>query len=84
MLLALNMVFANDIRLAILRVAENRGKHSFTTDDVARELDANNWKGLEDQVRFVADVLVREGKLTRIQSDKPLDNGIVNPLFRKT
>jgi len=78
------MVFANDIRLAILRVAENRGKHSFSTCDVARELDANNWRRLEDQVRFVADVLVREGKLTIIQSDKPLESGVVNTLFRKT
>lgn len=58
------MVFANDIRQAILRIAEERGKHSFSTHDVARELDAQNWMRLEGQVRFVADVLVKEGKLT--------------------
>lgn len=77
------MVFANDIRQAILKVARERGMHSFSTFDVARELDATNWKHLEDQVRFVVDVMVQEGKLTIIPPEKPMGDTRANALFRK-
>ena len=59
------MVFAEEIRKAILRVAEERGPdRTFDTTDVARAIDAKNWPQLVDQVKFVAGVLIDEGKIT--------------------
>lgn len=58
------MVFADEIRNTILRLADQRGHSNFFYDiEVARIVGRENWKGLLDQVRLVADVLVREGKI---------------------
>jgi hypothetical protein len=58
------MVFAEEIRRAILRVAEERGPdRTFDPTDVARSIDANNWPQIVDQVKFVAGILLNEGKI---------------------
>jgi len=59
------MVFAEEIRKTILKLAEERGsENSFAPADVARVIDQHNWQHLLDQVRLVADSLVKEGKIT--------------------
>ena len=59
------MVFADEIRKTILRLADEAGmEKSFEPADVARAIDQKNWPLLIDQVKFVADVLIREGKIT--------------------
>ena len=58
------MIFAEEIRSAILRVAEERGPdRTFDPTDVARAIDAKNWPQLVDQVKFVAGILLNEGKI---------------------
>jgi hypothetical protein len=58
------MVFAEEIRNAILRVAEERGPDkTFDPSEVARAIDAKNWPQIVDQVKFVAGILINEGKL---------------------
>ncbi|HEY5919370.1 MAG TPA: DUF3253 domain-containing protein [Chryseolinea sp.] len=59
-----DMVFAEEIRRAILRVAEERGPdRTFDPTDVARSIDAKNWPQLVDQVKFVAGIMMNEGKI---------------------
>jgi len=57
------MVYAEEIKKAILTLAEECGSNSFYPADVARKIDKENWRGLIQQVNMVADVLIREGKL---------------------
>jgi hypothetical protein len=58
------MVFAEDIRKTILKIAEERGpEESFYPSDVARRVDRDNWEMHLDQVQFVASVLIKEGKI---------------------
>jgi len=58
------MIFAEEIRRAILQVAEERGPDkTFDPTDVARSIDAKNWPQLIDQVKFVAGILINEGKI---------------------
>lgn len=58
------MVFAEDIRRTILKLADERGPgNSFKPADVAQRMDRENWHVLIDQVWFVASVLVKEGKI---------------------
>jgi len=58
------MVFAEEIRRAILQVAEERGPDkTFGPADVARSIDAKNWPQIVDQVKFVAGILINEGKI---------------------
>ena len=58
------MVFAEEIRRAILRVADERGPdRTFDLADVARSIDAKNWPQLVDQVKFVAGIMMDEGKI---------------------
>ena len=65
------MVLAEDIRRTILKLADERGPdRTFAVADVAREVDQHNWRMLIDQVMFVADVLIREGKISSIPSGK--------------
>jgi hypothetical protein len=65
------MVRAEDIRKIILKLANERGpERTFAVSDVAREVDEHNWIMHLDQVRFVADVLVREGKISATPSGK--------------
>jgi Protein of unknown function (DUF3253) len=58
------MVFAEEIKTVILKVAEERGPgRTFNPADVARIIDAKNWPQLIDQVKFVAGILINEGKI---------------------
>ena len=58
------MIFADDIRKTILKLADERGPgKSFRPSEVAMRMDKHNLQGLIDQVRFVANVLVMEGKI---------------------
>ncbi|MBA4056958.1 MAG: hypothetical protein C0490_19745 [Marivirga sp.] len=58
------MVFAEEIRKTILKLAEERGTEAtFAPADVARAMDEKNWDQLIEQVKFVASVLIEEGKI---------------------
>ena len=58
------MIFAEEIRKTILKLAEERGtERTFAVSDVARAMDEKNWLQLIDQVKFVAGVLIEEGKI---------------------
>jgi hypothetical protein len=58
------MVFAEEIRRTILKLAEERGPgRSFALSDVAQAIDQKNWNELTEQIRFVATILIREGKI---------------------
>jgi hypothetical protein len=58
------MVFADEIRNTILRLAEEHGsERSFAPADVARAIDQQHWHRLIDQVKLVADTLIKEGKI---------------------
>ncbi|MDH4089927.1 MAG: DUF3253 domain-containing protein [Cyclobacteriaceae bacterium] len=64
------MVFAEDIRRTILKLAEERGpEQTFAMSDVARAMDQKNWRELLDQVKFVANILIREGKIIARKSN---------------
>lgn len=64
------MVFAQDIRETIIRMANECGHtRPFRSSDVARHVDPENWKSTLEQVRLVADSLVQEGILIALQSD---------------
>jgi hypothetical protein len=68
------MISAEEIRNAILRLANERGEHqSFFASEVARRLDPTNWKDVIEQVRFVASVLIREGKIVALKSGEKID-----------
>lgn len=68
------MVFADEIRKTILKFAEQRGPaRAFYASDVARSVDPENWQDLVEQVRFVAGVLVKEGKI--VVSERPESPG---------
>jgi Protein of unknown function (DUF3253) len=68
------MVLADDIRKAILLFANERGvSRSFFATEVARYLDPVNWNNLIDQVRFVASVLIKEGKIRSLRSGNHID-----------
>lgn len=65
------MVFAEDIRKEILRLAEERGREkTFRPSDVARAVDEKNWRVLLEQVRLVAETLIHEGKIVDINQSK--------------
>lgn len=68
------MVFADEIRKTILQLAEQRKSETFSAAEVARLVDPENWQNLMDQVRFVATVLIQEGKITAIQADNLKDS----------
>lgn len=71
------MVFAEEIRNTILRLAEQHGSEkSFAAADVAREIDRQHWPQLMDQVKLVADSLIKEGKIKVSTGLKTNDPGI--------
>lgn len=75
------MVLAEDIRKTILKLADERGpERTFAVSDIARAVDQHNWRMLIGQVRFVADVLIREGKITSMPQGKIPDDSLQ---FRK-
>jgi hypothetical protein len=68
------MVFADDIRRVILKLADERGtNHTFAADEVARAVDEKNWQVLSEQVKLVAGILVQEGKIIATQAGKIVD-----------
>jgi hypothetical protein len=68
------MVFAEDIRKTILKIAEERGpENTFGPSDVAQRVDRENWQSLMDQVWFVASILEKEGKIKTTMSDGQID-----------
>jgi hypothetical protein len=76
------MVFADEIRKAILRLADEGGpEKSFAPADVARALDHQNWPQLVDQVALVADIMIREGQ---IRQENPGSGDPGMPRFKKT
>jgi hypothetical protein len=68
------MVFADDIRKTILKLADERGpEKTFGPSDVARAVDRHNWRMLLDQVRLVASTLIHEGKIIATKSGRVVD-----------
>lgn len=63
------MVFAEDIRKTILKLAEERGPdQTFESAEVVERVKGETSNDLLEQVRFVASVLVKEGKITATPS----------------
>lgn len=61
------MVYAEDIRKIILKLAEERGpEQTFDPAEVIQRVSLENSHDIMEQVRFVASVLVKEGKITTI------------------
>lgn len=59
------MVFAEDIRKTILKLAEERGpENTFGPSEVAQRVDKEHPNELMEQIYFVASVLIKEGKIT--------------------
>ncbi|HYG17615.1 MAG TPA: DUF3253 domain-containing protein [Ohtaekwangia sp.] len=76
------MVFADEIRKVILRLADESGpEKSFAPADVARALDQHNWPQLLDQVSLVADIMIREGQ---IRHEKSAGDEAGMPRFKKS
>lgn len=68
------MVFADDIRKTILKIADERGPdNTFDLTDVAQRVDRDNWQSVMDQVWFVASVLEKEGKIWTTNSEGRID-----------
>ena len=68
------MVFAEDIRRTILKIADERGPdNTFGLSDVAQRVDQDNWQSLMDQVWFVASVLEKEGKISTSMKEGQVD-----------
>jgi hypothetical protein len=58
------MIFAEEIRSTILKLAAERGpERTFLLTDVAQAIDQKNWRELIDQVKFVSNILIHEGKI---------------------
>ena len=56
------MVFAEDIRKEILKLADQRGPKSvFYLSEVAKIIDPHNWMKQAERVQLVAEALVQEG-----------------------
>lgn len=63
------MIFADDIRKAILKLANQRGPGElFYPAEVARIMDPENWAKQVEQVKLVAESLTHEGQI--ISADK--------------
>jgi len=68
------VVFASDIRKAILSLASKRGAgNAFYPVEVARRVDPENWQSLIDQVQLVADSLISEGQIKISKSGQALE-----------
>jgi len=66
------MVFAEDIRKAMLTLADQRGPGNlFYPSEVARLIDSENWTTQMDQVQLVAEALIQEGQLVASRAGKP-------------
>jgi hypothetical protein len=65
------MIFAEDIRTTILKLADERGVgNAFSPTDVARRVDKKNAPELLEVVYFVASVLIKEGKIASVRAQE--------------
>lgn len=70
------MIFANDIKESILKIAKNRGVGKFFyPSEVAREIDPENWVKQIASVELVAETLIREGVLLAAKSGEAEEKG---------
>ncbi len=59
------MIAADKIKAFILNMARSRGDNFFTAEEVARQLDPEQWEQLMEPVNLVAEVLVMQGVLEK-------------------
>jgi hypothetical protein len=59
------MIAADRIKAYILDLAKSRGDKFFTTEEVARNLDPEQWELIMEPVNLVAEVLVMQGLLEK-------------------
>ncbi len=59
------MIAADKIKTFILDLAKERGDKLFTTEEVARRLDPEQWEQLMEPVNLVAEVLVMQSILEK-------------------
>lgn len=74
------MVFAEEIRKTILKLADERGpERTFAPADVAQAIDQKNWHELLEQVRLVATILIQEGKIVVRKSKENIHSEFSKP-----
>lgn len=59
------MIAADKIKEFIMDMAKSRADKFFTTEEVARKLDPEQWEQLMEPVNLVAEVLVMQGILEK-------------------
>ncbi len=59
------MIAADKIKVFMLEMAKERADNFFTTEEVARRLDPEQWELLMEPVNLVAEVLVMQGILEK-------------------
>jgi hypothetical protein len=65
------VVLANDIRNAILNLANKNGSRNlFYPAEVAKYVDSDNWESHIEQVQLVADSLMREGQIEILKTGR--------------
>ncbi len=68
------MIFADDIRKAILKLANQRGPGElFYPAEVARIMDPENWAKQVEQVTLVAESLIQEGQIVSTDNGKSFE-----------
>ena len=60
------------VEAALLSLAEARAPGTFCPSEAARRL-SDDWRPLMDDVRRVAGILVREGRLAALRAGRPVD-----------
>ena len=77
-----SMVFAEDIRKEILKLADQRGPgRIFYLSEIAKSIDSANWMKQVERVQLVAETLVQEGCIVMIKSTNNNDQGYSKALF---
>jgi hypothetical protein len=77
------MVFATDIRKAILKLANQRGVGGmFYPQEVAKLLDSENWPKIIEQVKLVAESLIKEGQIASVGTEN-VENAYTKPSLQK-
>ena len=66
------MIAADKIKTFILDMAKERGDKFFTTEEVARRLDPEQWEQLMEPVNLVAEVMVMQSILEKRGSNLKL------------
>lgn len=79
------MIFAEEIRSTILKLAAERGpERTFLLTDVAQAIDQKNWRELIDQVKFVSNILIYEGKIIARNSSDNTQSELSMPRVEKS